>query len=920
VLGNTATEEGGGLFLRSSDAVTLSGNTVISNVAGGVGGGLCLHGSDATLSGNTIVSNVANLGGGLALGYDSAATLNENAVLSNTASDQGGGLYLWMSDATLSGNTLLNNAANRGGGNQAADSGSGVYVYEASARLVHNTVARNSGGDGSGVHVTNWYMSGYSSDVALTNTILVSHTVGIHVSSGNVATLEATLWGDGDWANGTDWGGGGTIVTGTVNLWGDPAFLAPEGGDYHIGSASAAHNAGVNAGVNQDMDGQPRPMGSGYDIGADEFHGPGLEVVKRASPSLVQAGEQLTYTIYVTNTGSVTLTAIVTDILPGHVTPVGVLTWTPTISTPNPVWTQTVVVTVEMGYAGLLTNVVQVTAEEGVSGTYTETTESQVTPVLAVTKRASASSVQAGEQLTYTIRITNTGNVDLHATVTDVLPSQVVTTDPLTWTPTITAPGGIWEGRVVVTVEMGYAGLLTNVVQVTTEEGASGTCTETVLSLAPHLEVIKWASSGTVNAGEQLTYTIRITNTGNVDLHATVTDVLPSHVTSDSPLNWTPIVTAPGGVWEQTVVVTVEMGYAGPLTNVVQVTTEEGASGTYTETTESQVTPMLAVTKRASASSVQAGEQLTYTIRITNTGNVDLHATVTDVLPSQVVTTDPLTWTPTITAPGGVWEGTVVVTVEMGYAGLLTNVVQVTTVEGASGTCTETVLSLAPHLEVTKWASSDTVNAGEQLTYTIRITNTGNVDLHATVTDVLPSHVTSSSSLHWTPTITAPDGVWEETVVVTVEMGYAGLLTNVVQVTTEEGASGTYTETTESQVTPMLVVTKRASASSVQAGEQLTYTIRITNTGNVDLHATVTDVLPSHVTPTGTLTWTPTISAPGGVWEQTVVVTVETGYSGVLTNTVQVTTEEGASGGDTETCTSIGGYDVYLPLVLRQYP
>ena len=61
---------------------------------------------------------------------------------------------------------------------------------------------------------------------------------------------------------------------------------------------------------------------------------------------------------------------------------------------------------------------------------------------------------------------------------------------------------------------------------------------------------------------------------------------------------WTPTITAPGGVWEGTVVVTVEMGYAGPLTNVVQVTSEEGASGTYTETTQSLVTPKLEVTKR----------------------------------------------------------------------------------------------------------------------------------------------------------------------------------------------------------------------------------------------------------------------------------------------------------------------------------
>jgi uncharacterized repeat protein (TIGR01451 family) len=529
---------------------------------------MSMYTEGATISGNTFRSNVSQgSGGGIDAGGN--AVFECNHILSNTAASNGGGMHLW-STASLVNNVIADNRT------QAL--GSGLYVGWGSPQLVHNTIARNTGGGGSGVHVA----AGDGNTVNLINTILVSHTVGIQVEHGE-ASLEATLWGSGAWANETDWAGGG-IVTGTVNVWGDPDFVDPSGGDYHIGSASAARDSGVYAGIDTDIDGGPRPIDLGYDIGADEYLGIGLEVVKRASSEIVQAGEQLTYTICVTNTGPVSLTATITDILPDHVTPGGVLTWTPTISTPNPVWTQTVVVTVDVGYVGPLTNVVQVTTEEGASGTYTETV-STPQPALTVTKRASAESVQAGKQLTYTIRVTNTGNVDLHATATDVLPSHADSAGPLTWTPTITAPGGTWEGTVVVTVGMGYAGPLTNVVQVTTEEGASGTYTETTQSqVTPKLEVTKRANSSSVQAGEQLTYTIRVTNTGNVDLHATVTDVLPSHVTSSSPLGWTPTIAAPGGVWTQTVVVTVEMGYAGPLTNVVQVTTEEGASGVYTNT------------------------------------------------------------------------------------------------------------------------------------------------------------------------------------------------------------------------------------------------------------------------------------------------------------------------------------------------
>ncbi len=106
--------------------------------------------------------------------------------------------------------------------------------------------------------------------------------------------------------------------------------------------------------------------------GADRFLA-SLEVAKTASPQPVLDGAQLTYTLHITNTGGVTLTATITDVLPAQVSPGGSPTWTARIK-PGSAWTQTLAVTVTEGYTGPLTNQVQVTTAEGASGTASVTT------------------------------------------------------------------------------------------------------------------------------------------------------------------------------------------------------------------------------------------------------------------------------------------------------------------------------------------------------------------------------------------------------------------------------------------------------------------------------------------------------------------------------------------------------------------
>lgn len=235
---------------------TLEGLQLTNGAQVGDGGGVYAHWAQPTISGCRIYSNTATNGGGLLFASSDNVRLTGNTIYSNTAGGNGGGVFFWDSDSA----TMVNNVVVGNELTSLYGTGSGINAWRSTILSAHTTLARNSGGSDLGIYLVN------GSVLTAVNTILVSHTVGIYVNVPATATLTATLWG-----NETDWQAYGTLITGTRNYWGNPAFAEPGVGDYHLRLGSAAVDRGVDAGVAGDIDGDPRPDWCFPDLGADEL-------------------------------------------------------------------------------------------------------------------------------------------------------------------------------------------------------------------------------------------------------------------------------------------------------------------------------------------------------------------------------------------------------------------------------------------------------------------------------------------------------------------------------------------------------------------------------------------------------------------------------------------------------------------------
>ena len=255
-----------------------------------------------------------------------------------------------------------------------------------------------------------------------------------------------------------------------------------------------------------------------------------------------------------------------------------------------------------------------------------------------------------------------------------------------------------------------------------------------------------------------------------------------------------------------------------------------------------------------------AGDSITYTYVIANTGNTTLGS-----LSAIDSVEGPVTFSPTLVAPGQSATATIVHTVTQADvdAGSITNVATATvTFDGADYTATDTVTvtaDQAPDFTFDKSGAPSTYSAaGDSVTYTYVIANTGNTTLGSlSAIDSVEGPVTFS------PTLVAPGQSATATIIHTVTQADvdAGSITNVATATvTFDGADYTATDTvtvTADQAPDFTFDKSGAPSTYSAAGDSVTYTYVIANTGNTTLGS-----LSAIDSVEGPVTFSPTLVAP----------------------------------------------------------
>jgi uncharacterized repeat protein (TIGR01451 family) len=532
-----------------------------------------------------------------------------------------------------------------------------------------------------------------------------------------------------------------------------------------------------------------------------------LNVSKVADEATVNAGDDIGYTITISNDGEGTAKDVVlTDTLPANAglswvidggtgasfcdIVAGVLTCDFGDMASGTSYTVHIGSPTTANSCGIVRNAASATTSNDGNPSTGDVEIVVECPDVAVEKTADNGTINAGEEAAFTITVWNHGDGTAYdVTLSDALPAGVAWTEDRD---DCSIAAGVLscdfgdlapDAQVVIHVsgltDAEDCGLLENtaVVDASNEKNNEATTddnesTDTVTVNCPNVTVIKTADEGTINAGDTAAFTVVVTNEGpGTAFDVSLVDTLPGGVawTEDSDdceiaggVMTCDFGDLPSGA-ERTVHVSgvTDATDCAALENVATVSasneSDDDAGDNASEATVTVECPDVTVLKVADESPVSAGDDVGFTITVSNIGDGTAYGvTLTDALPAGIdwaedsddceITAGVLTCDFGDLPSGADASVHITGTSDAEDCGIVENTATVSAENEASedtenNSSTATIVIDCPGIDIEKTADAEVVDAAELIGFTITVTNNGpGIARDVVVTDELPTN------------------------------------------------------------------------------------------------------------------------------------------------------------------------------------
>ena len=609
---------------------------------------------------------------------------------------------------------------------------------------------------------------------------------------------------------------------------------------------------------------------------------------------------------------------------------------------------------------------------------------------LSLTKDVDDSTPTVGQDVVFTLTVANGGpDAATNVVIEDLLPAGMTFVSSTPSQGTYVSGTGIWtvgtiasagNATLTITATNTTGAVKTNTAEVTdidqfdsdsTPDNNVGTeDDQDSLTITPDvidLALTKSANDNTLNLNQQVVFTITVTNTGTIGATGVVVeDLLPAGLTFVSSTPSQGSYVSGTGVWtvgaigiggNATLAITATATGNGAVTNTAEVTaaaetdldsTPDNQNAQEDDQASSQVTISqnidLSLTKTVNDNTPTSGQQITFTLTVSNAGpDSATGVVVEDILPAGLTFVSSTPSQGSYVSGTGIWtvgginsgaNATLQIVATVATIGAKTNTAEVTdadqtdidsTLDNNVGTeddqASVTVTPEVADLSITKTVDDNTPDRNQNVVFTITVSNGGpQAGTGIQVTDLLPAGMTFVSSTPSQGSYVSGTGIWtvgtinsgaNATLTITATTATIGAKTNTAEITdvdqfdsdsTPNNQVGTEDDQASVVVTPNvadLSITKTVDDNTPNRNQNVTFTITLTNGGPIGATGvTVTDLLPAGLTFVSATPSVGTYSNTTGVWtvgsvasgaNATLSIVATTAAIGAKTNTAEVT-------------------------------